>query len=124
MYFTGDLARASDDGTVVLLGRKDRMVNINGQRVEPVEVEAAIRELADVRDVVVLPRMVGQAASLVAFVVPGARGKDTIAEALRERLRRHVPAHMLPSRIIALEALPRLPSGKVDGVALLKGLEG
>lgn len=124
VFFTGDLARTSADGAIILLGRKDRMLKINSQRVEPMEVEGAIHELADVVDVIVLPRKVGEAETPVAFVVPGARGAAGIADALRDRLRRHLPAHMLPSRIEVVDALPRLPSGKVDGVALLAGLAG
>ena len=123
VYFTGDQARASKDGCIVVLGRMDRMLKINGQRVEPMEVEVAIRELADVHDVIVLPRVAGAVTSLAAFVVPGPRGRETVAAALRERLRRHLPIHMLPARIVTMDALPRLANGKVDGVALLAGLD-
>lgn len=56
MHRTGDLARIGSDGVLVILGRKDRMALINGQRVEPAEVEAALRALPGIMDAAVLHR--------------------------------------------------------------------
>ncbi len=123
VYFTGDLGRARADGSLQVVGRKDRMLKLNGQRIEPAQVEAAIRAVADVADLCVLPRRSGDAVTLVAFVVARARGRETIAATLRARLREHLPAPMRPARIVVLDALPRLASGKVDAVALLAGLD-
>lgn len=122
IYFTGDLARQTEDGIFVIVGRRDRQVKINGQRVEPIEVEGAVREAAEVLDAAVLPRTVGDATTLVAFVVarPGAIGN--IANILRDQLRGRLPPYMVPSRIVMLDSLPRLPGGKVDGVSLLANL--
>ncbi|MEJ0018151.1 MAG: AMP-binding protein [Acetobacteraceae bacterium] len=121
IYFTGDLARQTRAGIFVVLGRKDRMLKINGYRVEPTEVEAAIRLSPDVAETVVLPHATGDSTMLVAFVARrhGAGEGDAIDAALRVRLKASLPAYMVPSRIIVLDALPRLAGGKVDGQALL-----
>jgi amino acid adenylation domain-containing protein len=86
MYRTGDLARWRPDGALEYLGRQDRQVKISGIRIEPGEVEAAMREHPSVRDVVVMARTdggpgetgaadtpddTGSAARLVAYVLPG-----------------------------------------------------
>jgi amino acid adenylation domain-containing protein len=77
MYRTGDVARWRADGALEYLGRQDRQVKISGIRIEPGEVEAALREHPSVRDVVVMARTddtgpdTGSAARLVAYVLAG-----------------------------------------------------
>ena len=118
IFRTGDLTRESDDGVLTVLGRKDRMVKINGIRVEPAEVEQAILAWPSVRDVVVLPVATPASTTLIACLEPsGAFPPDAIS-ALRRHLRTVLPSHMVPSRVTVLDRLPRLPNGKVDAVAL------
>jgi len=119
IYATGDLARMTEDGLFVILGRKDRMLNINGLRVEPIEVEAAIRSEAGVVDVLVLPRVVQGATTLIAFVAHAADAPTDLGQVLRRHLQQQMPAYMVPSRIVVMPELPRLPGGKIDGVTLL-----
>jgi len=122
LYRTGDRARWRGDGTVEYLGRLDEQVKIRGFRVEPGEVEAALRAHPAVAGCVVVARP-GQAgdARLVAYVVGHAGGgidAGAGAEALRAHLRRSLPEYMVPSAFVALERLPRTPSGKLDRRAL------
>jgi amino acid adenylation domain-containing protein len=100
MYCTGDLARWRADGALEYLGRQDRQVKISGIRIEPGEVEAAMREHPSVRDVVVMARTdggpddsgaggtpddTGSAARLIAYVLPStARSAAPDAEELTE----------------------------------------
>lgn len=122
IYPTGDLAYQTPEGDFVILGRKDRMLKINGLRVEPIEVEAAIRATGQVHDVVVLPRVVGEATTLIAFVERSEPAPDGFEEGLRAELRGRLPAYMVPTRIVVLAELPRLPGGKADGVSLMAGV--
>lgn len=71
MYRTGDLARYLGDGTIELLGRKDRQVKIRGFRIEPQEIEVVLATHRDVADVAVLARKdMGRSAQLVAYIMP------------------------------------------------------
>lgn len=74
LYRTGDLARFREDGSIEYLGRLDEQVKIRGIRIEPGEVEAALRAEPGVREAAVLAAGEGDARSLVAFVVPDAAG--------------------------------------------------
>lgn len=56
LYRTGDLARYGADGTIELLGRTDFRIKLNGLRIEPGEVESALRERPGVREAVVAAR--------------------------------------------------------------------
>jgi acyl-coenzyme A synthetase/AMP-(fatty) acid ligase len=123
VFRTGDLARCSADGVFVVVGRKDRMAKINGQRVEPAEVETALRALPGVdRAEVVVDQSTGRT-RLVAFVVSVSDAGEEFAETLRRALAARLPAFMVPSRILLVEAIPLLAGGKVDGAALLDRLK-
>ena len=118
LYRTGDRVRRRADGQIEFLGRADQQVKVRGFRVEPGEIEAALREHPSVRDAVVVAR--GDAsggARLVAYVVP-VDGTAVAEDELRERLGERLPAHMVPSVFVALDAIPTLPNGKVDRRAL------
>jgi len=70
MYKTGDLVRALPDGALDFLGRMDEQVKIHGYRVEPSEVQSALRQLCQVKDVAVVAREDMGERRLVAYVVP------------------------------------------------------
>ncbi|WPB81915.1 amino acid adenylation domain-containing protein [Archangium violaceum] len=118
LYRTGDVVRWMTDGSLEFLGRADGQVKLRGMRVEPGEVEAALRELLGARHAFVRPwRGPGGETRLVAYVVPGEATPTDPREA-RARLRQRLPEHMVPVSLISLEALPLSPNGKVDVRAL------
>ena len=116
IYRTGDRVRWCTDGRLEFDGRIDDQVKLRGFRIELGEIEAAVRGSADVAAAaVVLREDTPGNPQLVVYVVP-ARRLD--AEALRTRLHAALPGYMLPSAIVELDALPLLPSGKLDRKAL------
>ncbi len=118
LYRTGDLGRWLPDGTLEWRGRRDAQTKIRGVRVDLDEIEAVLREHPSVRGAAAYVERGGSAptATLVACVVfrDGACGD---AE-LRAHLERYLPVVMIPSRFVALEALPLTAHGKVDRAAL------
>src|SRR5271165_4988771 len=119
VHRTGDLARRTADGVLVILGRKDRMVQVNGQRVEPAEIEAALLRHPAVKQAAVVARDEQGSVSLHAFVVMHAAAATVETDKLRASLRQTLPGYMVPSTLTKLAALPLLPSGKVDAQALI-----
>ncbi|MEH0971440.1 amino acid adenylation domain-containing protein, partial [Micromonospora sp. CPCC 205546] len=114
MYRSGDLVRRRADGTIEYVGRADDQVKVRGYRVEPGEVESALRHVPGVREAAVLLREdVPGDPHLVGYLVG-----DVTAEAARERLRRRLPEHLVPTRWVVLERLPLTANGKLDRRAL------
>ena len=115
-YRSGDQVRQRPDGALEFLGRQDAQVKLRGFRVEPGEVEAALRGLPEVADAVVLARLLGAELSLVAYVVP--TGEAGSLAGLRQRLAATLPAPFVPAAIIPVASLPLTPNGKLDLGAL------
>ncbi|MDR5782373.1 amino acid adenylation domain-containing protein [Caballeronia sp. LZ065] len=113
LYRTGDLCRQRADGSIDFLGRIDQQVKLRGLRIELGEVEAALRQVPGVREAVVDVRGEGEGRHLVGYTVGSAD-----AAALRTDLSRRLPAFMVPSAFVALDALPLMPNGKLDRAAL------
>ncbi|MFG2997413.1 amino acid adenylation domain-containing protein [Streptomyces sp. NPDC048340] len=113
MYHTGDLARRTLDGELEFAGRADDQVQLKGFRIELGEVESAIRELDGVLDAAVTVADSGD--HLVAHVVRRVPGEDTD---LTGPLSAKLPAHMVPGRVLPVEALPLTVNGKLDRRAL------
>ncbi|MFI9585747.1 amino acid adenylation domain-containing protein [Streptomyces sp. NPDC052236] len=123
MYRTGDMVQFSGDGVLSYLGRTDHQVKIRGNRVELGEIEARLREEPSVGDAVVVARDDDRGVTqLVAYLVP-ATGADVGADvldvaAVRSALSGSLPATMVPSHFVELDALPLTPGGKTDHKAL------
>ncbi len=118
LYRSGDLARRRPDGSgLEFLSRADRQVKIRGHRIERGEVEAALAAVPGVERAAVVAVPGAEGDRLAAYVVPGGEAAPTTAE-LRSALGRRLPAFMVPSVFVFLDALPTTPSGKVDTAAL------
>lgn len=111
LYRTGDLGRLRSDGSLQYFGRRDHQVKIRGVRVELGEVENAIRAYPPVGDLVVDTWEAEPGdRRLIAYVT----GTQVIASAVRDFVAERLPSAAVPSAIVILPALPRMPSGKVD----------
>lgn len=113
LYRTGDLGAWLPGGELAFRGRADGQVKIRGHRIEPAEIAAALNRLPEVATSAV----VAQGGELVAYVVP-AEGSTPAVVALRGPLAETLPDYMLPSRFVALAALPLNANGKLDVAAL------
>ena len=122
MYRTGDLGRWRSDGQIEYLGRNDFQVKIRGFRIELGEVEARLAELPEIREVLVLAREdhPGDKRLVAYWTAHEELAEEALpdVERLRDHLKAELPAYMVPSAFMRLEAMPLTPNGKVDRKAL------
>ncbi|WP_342379524.1 acyl--CoA ligase [Myxococcus stipitatus] len=111
----GDLARIDPDGLVTLLGRNDDLLKVGGERLSPVEIEAALRTLPLVEDAAVWGREDAlYGTSLTAFLQLSAGTPCPSRHALRLALRDQVSPHKVPADFYRVEQLPRSSNGKLQ----------
>ena len=118
VYHTGDLALRREDGTIECLGRTDNQVKVRGFRIELEGVEAAVSRHPGVEAAAarVWPDPAG-GMRLSVYVV-GRGGPPPDLSAVRKFLEREVPDYMIPSDVVAVEAIPLTPNGKTDRALL------
>jgi O-succinylbenzoic acid--CoA ligase len=119
-FRTGDLGQLDVSGRLTVRGRADDMIITGGHKVVPGEVTAALETCPGVRDVAV----VGQPDTewgerVVAVVAPDDPAHPPLLELLRLHVRERLPRYAAPSKIVVVDAVPMLPSGKHD-IARLK----
>jgi o-succinylbenzoate---CoA ligase len=112
---TGDLGRRDADGSLTVFGRLGDMIVTGGENVWPAPVEHALLEHPGVADVAVVGRPDAEwGQRVVAYVVPHDRAEPPSLEALRATVKEELPAYMAPREVVAVEALPRTPLGKLQ----------
>ncbi len=120
LYRTGDLGRYTEAGEIEYHGRADLQVKLRGYRIELSEIESVILKSDDVQAaaVAVMPSPDG-IEELVAYVTPKL-GHNVDPAKLHDLLHYYMPPYMVPAYIELINALPVLPSGKIDRKALPK----
>ena len=117
LLHTGDIVRKLPDGNLIFLNRRDFMLKINGQRVEPGEAEAALRRIEGIRSAAVKGFTEPDGRSYLCAYYTAERKIDE--DALRSELGQSLPSYMIPSFYMRLESLPLNANNKLDRGALL-----
>ncbi|WP_175956069.1 non-ribosomal peptide synthetase [Burkholderia sp. BCC0405] len=116
LYRTGDRVRWRRDGTLDFVGRRDAQVKLRGIRVELTEIDACLASHPWVRQAAA--RVVAHdddRQELIAYaVLTDDAGTHDATEILRAHLAAHLPAAIVPARVLAIDALPVNANGKLD----------
>ena len=113
-YRTGDRVRFRADGDLDFLGRFDHQVKVRGFRIELGEIEARLLDHPAIHEAVVAVRGDGADARLVAWAASGIEdGRKVGQDVLKDFLGEKLPDYMVPTHLLLLDELPRLPNGKV-----------
>jgi len=114
-YKSGDLAKWTQDGEIVVIGRNDGQVKLRGLRIELGEIENKLGALNEIQHCVVKVRNIRGQDHLCAWFT--SLENPSVAN-LREKLSKTLPEYMVPTAWMRLDDMPRTPNGKVDVRAL------
>lgn len=120
-FVTGDLGRLDERGHLHLSGRRDAVIITGGKKVQPADVEAALRASGEFSDVAVIGVRDGEWGEIVvACYAPLAAGRPPdVARAISG-----LAPHQRPKRFVAVAPWPRNAQGKVNRADLLKAVSG
>ncbi len=110
LYHTGDLGYQNEDGNIVLVGRSNEMIKINGNRIEPAEIEAAFKQVTG-KDWCAAKGFEAPDQSYVCVYYLGEL--EQTEEEIRSGMEEHVPYYMIPSFFVQIEHVPLLENGKL-----------
>ena len=112
IYKTGDLGRYTAEGNIEFIGRRDRQVKVRDHRIEPGEIEIALRQYPFVEDsaVIAIDDENGEKV-LYAFYVSS---ENISSLNIKEFLRKKIPWYMIPSNIFKIYSIPLNQNGKVN----------
>ena len=117
MYRTGDLAYWDEDGLIQFCGRKDNQIKLKGNRIELGEIETAAMCVEGVENAAAI--FDAEHEQIVLFV----ETQGTLPlRRFNLELKKHIPAYMLPAKLIPMEKLPHTANDKIDRVTLKKSL--
>ena len=117
IYHTGDLARRNSDGNYVLLGRSGDMIKINGNRIEPAEIEAAVKQVLGISWAAARGFEENGKSFLCAYYTDDVTVDN---DKMRTELSKRLPYYMIPAFYMKIDSVPLKPNGKMDRKALPK----
>ncbi|WP_082859134.1 AMP-binding protein [Microbulbifer sp. Q7] len=120
-YFaTGDMTRVDEAGNYEMLGREDFQIQLNGNRIELLEVERTLKGIPGIKDCVVAAKCLNEesnSAALVAYILPDGSVGATVSD-IKAIARGLLPEYMVPSLYLEIESVPTNHNGKVDRAKL------
>ena len=115
-YKTGDICSITKDNNILLHGRLDSQIKIDGFRIEIGEIEFISREYLKNVNVVIISNKINDNYNLAAFI----ESKKIDTKLYKNYLRLKLPTYMIPSKIKLLDKFPLNSNDKIDKVALKK----
>ena len=117
VYHSGDLARKESDGSYVLLGRSGDMIKINGNRIEPAEIEASVKQVLGIDWAAARGFEESGKSYLCAYYTADV---EVDPDKMREELSKRLPYYMIPAYYMKIDKVPLKANGKMDRRALPK----
>ncbi len=118
IYKTGDAAIINPDGSIDFQGRLDDQIKLRGYRIELGEIENRLSSLTDITAAAVAVKKDINGQDHIAGYIVCDDPVNMNQNSIREELAKVLPSYMVPSVIVQLAELPRLPSGKINRKAL------
>ncbi|MBR5298470.1 MAG: AMP-binding protein, partial [Parabacteroides sp.] len=115
IYKSGDYAKWTSDGDVIILGRTDNQIKLRGLRIELSEIENVMLKVEGIDKVVILIRKINDKEHLCAYYTAT---REITPDVLKAEISKHLTQYMIPTAYLQLNKMPMTPNGKTDVKAL------
>ena len=115
IYHTGDLAHRLPDGNYVLDGRSNDTIKINGNRIEPAEIEAAFKKITGVHWCAAKGIQEKRRSYVCLYYNENI---DFDEEATNKKMQNLLPSYMIPAYYMKIKDIPLKATGKMDRKSL------
>ncbi|ROO25654.1 hypothetical protein SAJA_12575 [Salinisphaera japonica YTM-1] len=114
-YRTGDIVELTEDGALIVVGRSDNQISLNGFRIEPEEIESVLTQATSSSELLVYKATIRNTDILVCLVSTDEQldSKSVIAT-LSDHANKHLPAFMRPMKYLSVSALDKNENAKID----------
>ena len=111
IFHTSDEGKINNEGNLIVHGRLDEMFKLRGYRIDTNDIEAAIKKVSDLKNIVVKGFVYKDISSIIVFYTDNIKINAAI---MREKLLDLLPECMIPTNYIHLEEFPLLETNKLD----------
>lgn len=116
-YKSGDYAKWTEDGEVIILGRTDNQIKLRGLRIELGEIESSILKYDSINNVVVIIKKINSVEHICAYF----SASEVISiKRLKQYLSSILTSYMIPTAFLQMDELPMTLNGKIDIKSLPK----
>ncbi|MEM9205653.1 MAG: acetoacetate--CoA ligase [Pseudomonadota bacterium] len=116
----GDFAEWTDHGGMIIHGRSDATLNPGGVRIGTAEIYAQVEQIPQVTEALAIGQSWDDDVRVVLFVrlSEGAELDDTLKSEIKQKVRNGASPRHVPTKIIAVDDIPRTKSGKITELAV------
>lgn len=102
-FKTGDMVKQTEDGFLTIMGRKEDMINVGGEKVSPSEIESTLLKMPEIADCLVYGQKNALTGQNVAAEIVTAANCDHEPNTLKRKIKKHcramLSAYKVPARI-------------------------
>jgi acetoacetyl-CoA synthetase len=122
----GDYAEITSEGSMIIYGRSDAVLNPGGVRIGTAEIYRQVEKLDEIMESIAIGQDWEDDVRVVLFVVmrEGATLDDEIKNMIRKVIRENTTPRHVPAKIIAVSEIPRTISGKIVELAVRNVVHG
>jgi acyl-coenzyme A synthetase/AMP-(fatty) acid ligase len=113
-YYSGDLGRRDKENNFYFIERKSGMMKVAGLKVYPSEIELALMEHPDIKEVAVISTKDKLRGEVPKVIIVTKNGKELTQKEIIEFCRERMPNYKVPRIVQLREVLPKSGSGKIN----------
>jgi acetoacetyl-CoA synthetase len=126
IWHHGDWAKITPRGGVIIFGRSDATLNINGVRMGTAEIYRGLENISEIKEAVAVAHRGSEGERIVLFVIlaAGCKLDAALQTRIKSDIRQCATARHVPAVILDVADIPRSMNGKPSEIAIRDMING